>query len=198
MRTRIRAVAGLGLMFGAMCGLPLTTGCLSGEEIEDILDELDDIEFKIEQEVNSIQVEDPRTIPLPDDLDQTIIIDNSVTVIDDISEDVIIAELPDITILGFENLTGLDGYYQYAVDGDIQGIFVLDGETLLLEYPCIGAIELISEDYFDTFDGAFVQGFDIFDAFYTNPEDFFCGDAFIITFGEIGVAVDVSPIDLLP
>lgn len=198
MRTIMQSFTGLGLTLGAMCGLPLATGCLSAEEIEDILDELDDIEFKIEQEVNTIQVEDPRTIPLPGDLDQTIIIDNSVTVIDDISEDVIIAELPDVTILGFENLTGFDGYYQYAVDGDVQAIFVLDGEALLLEYPCIGAIELISEDYFDPFDGTFVQGFDIFDAFYTNPEDFFCGDAFIITFDEIGVAVDVSPIDLLP
>lgn len=190
-------------ILATIAAIPLCTGgCPSSDDIEDILDELDldDIELKIESNVNEIQVEDPRFIQLPDELDNrgdTIIINNNVTIINDIQQDVIIEELPDVTMIGFENLTDFDGYYQYFVDGDLQGIFVFSGETLLLQYPCLSDIELVSEEYFDPFTGVLEDSFDLDNAFFQRPVDFDCGDAFIVTFTNDDVSVDAVAIDLL-
>lgn len=179
------------------------TGCLSEDqldEIEDIIDELDDIEFKIFNQVTNIQQEDPEVIVLPpplQDQGDVIIIDNSVTIINDIHEDVIIEELPDVVMIGFENLTDFDGYYRYLADGELQGIFVFSGETLLLEYPCLSDIELLSEDYFDPDTGVQADSFDINDGLFVNPFDFECGDALFITFDADGIFTDVSAVDLL-
>lgn len=184
----------------AAASLTLMGGCPDADEIEDILDELDDLEIEIDQSVNTIQTVAPRNSDLPDILIEegdTIIIDNSATFITDPSEQLIIEELPDITLVGFENLTGLDAYYQYFVDGEFQGIFVFDGETLLIEYPCLFDIEVVSEEYFDPFTGELVDSFELDGAFFTNPEDFECGDAFILSFSADDIVVDVTPIDLL-
>lgn len=191
--------AKLGLGFLALASMT-SSGCLSGDDLEDILDELDDIEFRIGNEVDIIQTEDPRFINLPPpliDSGDTIIINNDVTIINDIHEDIIIDELPDQTILGFENLTGLDGYYQYLADGVLQGIFVFDGESLLLDYPCLSDVELLSEDYFDPFTGELVESFDDSGSLFVNPFDFECGDLFLFTFDIDGVFAGVEPIDLL-
>lgn len=189
-----------GWSVAVMAALPiLAGGCPSSDDIEDILDELDldDIEFKIESNVDEIQLEDPRFVDLPDDASDTVIINNNVTIINNIQEDIVIEELPDVTLLGFENLTGLDAYYQYFADGDLQGIFVFDGETLLLEYPCLTEIELISEEYFDPFSGVLEESFEIDNAIFERPLDFDCGDAFIVTFTDVDITVDALAIDLL-
>lgn len=184
-----------------LCALTLgvSFGCVGGDELEDIIDELDldDIEIEIENEIGVIQSRDPNAIVLPVALEEEIIIQEEVTIITEISEQLIIEELPDITLVGFENLTGLDAYYTYFADGVLQGVFVFDGETLLLEYPCLFDIEVISEEYFDPFTGEFVDSFDLEGAFFENPFDFDCGDAFIISFFEDAIETEATAIDLL-
>lgn len=189
--------------YGLLCTLALLPICFGGcPNLEDILDELDldDIELRINSNINQLQTVDPRFVDLPPILDgsnNTIIINENVTIINNIREDIVIEELPDVTLLGFENLTGFDGYYQYFVDGDLQGIFVFNGETLLLEYPCLAEIELISEEYFDPFTGILEESFELDNAVFFRPVDFDCGDAFIITFSEDNVSVDSLAISLL-
>lgn len=180
----------------AFSSLLVTGGCPSADEIEDILDELDDIEIEIDQSVNNVQTIVPDDDDLPDVLIQegdTIIIADDATIVTDVSETLIIEELPDITLVGFENFTGLDAYYQYFVDGEFQGIFVFADETLLIEYPCLLDIEIVSEEYFDPFTGEFVEGFDVNEIFF-NPDDFFCGDAFIMTFTADDIFIEVIPL----
>ncbi len=174
-----------------------STGCpFDADEIEDILDELDDIEFVIDREVEVLQRDvfvDPQ--PLRDRGD-TIIINNNVTVINDVREDIIIEELPDLVLLGFENNTIDDAFYVYRVDGVRQSIFVFSGETLLLEYPCPFEVELVSEEYFDPFTGVSVAEFDTF-AIFEEPFDYQCGDALIISFFSDGVDFEATPLELL-
>jgi hypothetical protein len=183
--------------------LALGGGCLDPDELEDILDEIDleELEIRIGNEVNQFQERDPRDIDdLPVDLVEsgdTIIINNNVTIVNNFEEDLIVEELPDITLLGFENDTGFDGYYEYFVDGDFQGILVFDGETLLLEYPCLADVELVGETYFEVDTGIEAESFDIVDGLFLNPEDFFCGEALIFTFDQDGIIAGVEAIDLL-
>lgn len=172
-------------------------GCVDGDDLEDILDELDDIEFEFNQNVDVIQDDDFDTIVLPSALDEEIIIEEEVTVITEIREDIIIEELPDEVIVGLENLTGLDGYYRYLADGVLQGVFVFEGETLLLDYPCLSDLEVLSEEYFDPFTGELVESFDLEGAFFENPFDFECGDAFIITFTPDSIETETTLLDLL-
>jgi len=93
-------------------------------------------------------------------------------------------------------LTGFDMYLTYAADGVIQEVFVFDSETLLLEYPCLDAVQLLTEEDYDAF-GEFVQSFDL-DTDYFNPEDFFCGDALILTLDPFEVSASIEIIDLAP
>lgn len=184
-------VGALALNLGAV------SGCGTGEAIADILDELD---LEIDNSVDVIQTEDPRFVTVPagfEDTGDTIIIDNSVTIIEDVQTDIIVEELPDSLILGFENITGFDVFIQYFADNDLQGILVFDGETLLLDYPCLGSFELISEDDFDPFTGELVDSFDLSGGLFEEGFDYFCGDAVIVTFefDQISTAVDV--IDVL-
>lgn len=179
---------------------PVGGGCGFGEGIADILDELDDIEFRINDSVDVIQTVDPRFAPLPSGLSSsdTIIIDNSVTVVNNVREDIIIAEIPNSLLLGFENLTGFDIYIQYFADNTLQGVLVFDGETLLLDYPCLFSVELISEDDFDVFTGELVDSFDLSGGLFEEGFDYFCGDALIITFEFDQITTFVDVIDLLP
>lgn len=172
-----------------LCG-----GCLSSEDVGNLISSLSDIQVQIDSNVNSVQTEDPRAVVLPPaatSQGDTVIIDNSVTVINNVQQDIIPSNLPDETILGIENQTGFDIYVQYFVDGELQGVFVYDGETLLLDYPCVDTVELVSEDDFDPFTGFQVDAFDL-SAFFTNPEDFSCGDAFIMTIDSEGISASVS------
>ena len=185
--------------FMAVIVLPFGTGC--NTDLAELLDELDldDIEIIINNAINTPQVVDPRVGPLPADFGprgNTIVLSDDAVFVDDVSTDLAGSNLPDITLLGFENITGFDIYIEYIVDGAPQSVFVLDGETVLLEYPCIFDLELLLEEDFDTFDGLFVQAFDLTGTFFLNPDDFFCGDAFIITFDPVAIEAGVEVIDL--
>ncbi|HEY3243820.1 MAG TPA: hypothetical protein VGM03_10755, partial [Phycisphaerae bacterium] len=169
-------VGGLG---GQVC---LVAGCGSGGTIaaggRTVLRAAD----RVIRAVNRVQDEDPRTIALPADAVQrndTVVIEQQTTVITDVHQQLVVEDLPDITLLGIENQTGCDIFVEFFVNGVRQSGFVLDGETVLLEYPCLDTIELDTEDDFDPFTGDFVASFDLTAAVFTNPEDFICGDAFI-------------------
>jgi len=60
-------------------------------------------------------------------------------------------------------------------------VYVYDGETLLLEYPCLNVLELIQEDHVDPY-RLLVESFDLTGTNFFNPDDFICGDAFILNF----------------
>lgn len=181
--------------------LPLTALALVGGcpdiELDDVLEE---IELDLVSQVSPIQTVDPRFATPPvglAELQEQIIIQNNVQVITDVTQDLVVAVLPDITLVGFDNLTGDDLFVQYLADGDVQGILVFSGETLLLEYPCLIEIELLTEDHFDPFTGVLVESFDLEDGLFINPFDFDCGEAVIFTFDPFGVISDVVLIDLL-
>jgi hypothetical protein len=128
----------------------------------------------------------------------TILIDNSVTIIEDPNRDIVVTELPNVTVLGFENDTGWDIYIKYYADNELQGIYVYDGEAPLLNYPCLSVIELISEDDVDPVSGVLIDSFDLTGADFFNPDDFLCGDAFILNFDPESVDARAEVIDLVP
>lgn len=180
----------LAFIVTAFLSLSLVSGC--GEQtFEDALAQLISA-------VDVVQTQ-PQTLP-PVLVEQgdTILIDNSVTIINNPAQDIDPIELPDRTVLGFENDTGWDIYIQYYADDELQGVYVYDGEALLLDYPCLSLIELISEDDVDPDTGELVDSFDLTGADFFNPDDFFCGDAFILNFDPISVNVRTEVIDLLP
>ena len=98
-----------------------------------------------------------------------------------------IVDLPDWTGLSFENYTGWDLYITYYADGVWQDAYVYDGESLLLEYPCLDLIELVSEDDIDPITGLVVDSFDLTGENFFNPDDFLCGDTFILAFDEFSI-----------
>ena len=196
MRFEWKQSAGLSGIL-AVLALTFGSGCPRIDDLDDVIEEIADL---LDQEIEIYQQRDPRQIALPDALvtsGDTVIINNNVNVITDVRQDIVVDVLPDIVLVGFENLTGLDGYYTYFVEDELQSIFVFDGETLLLEYPCLTDIELIAEEYFDPVSGTFIEGFDIDDGLFLNPEDFTCGEALIFTFDVDGIFSELTPIDLV-
>jgi hypothetical protein len=103
------------------------------------------------------------------------------------AQDLIVVDLPDWTELSFENYTGWDLYITYYADGVWQDAYVYDGESLLLEYPCLDLIELVSEDDIDPITGVLVDSFDLTGEGFLNPDDFICGDTFILTFDAFSI-----------
>jgi hypothetical protein len=179
------------IAFAALAGVGVT-GCGVG-----VGGFLADLELRIIRAVDLVQTEDPRTVVLPPSIVErgdTIIIREDVEVIVSIREQLVIETLPDITLLGFENLTGFDIYLTYLADGVVQQVFVFDGETLLLEYFCLDSVQLLVEEDYNVF-GEFVQSFDLFSDYF-NPEDFFCGEALIITLDAIGISASIEVIFL--
>ena len=174
------------LVIAACLSLSLGAGC-SG-----------DIFTRLTDAVGVIQTR-PQTLPpvLVQEGD-TILIDASVTIIDDPAQDIVVVELPDLTVLGFENDTGWDIYIQYFADGELQAVYVYDGEALLLEYPCLSVIELISEDDVDPGSGLLVDSFDLTGNDFFNPDDFICGDAFILNFDPFTINARAEVVDRLP
>lgn len=173
-------------------GACVVMGC--GVQVGDLLA---GIELQLTGSVDRIQTRDPRAIVLPPpivDRGDTIIISDNADVIISVREQLVVEELPDITLLGFENLTGFDMYLTYLADGEVQGVFVFDGETLLLQYFCLDAVQLLTEEDYDAF-GDFVQSFDL-QVDYYNPEDFFCGEALIISLDAFDVSASIEIIDL--
>ena len=155
---------------------------------------------RLANSVGNVQADDPRDVALPHALasaGDTVVINADVHVIVNIEQDLEEVDLPDSTIVGFDNQTGYDLYIRFLADGDLQGVYVYDGDTLLLEYPCLGTIELLSEDDIDPFTGEIFDSFDLFEV-YVNPDDFICGDALILPFEPADVQIVVEYIDLLP
>jgi hypothetical protein len=148
---------------------------------------------------DDLQTEDPRDIELPSMLsveDDEVVIDPNALLITAGAE-LGVAELPDVIVLGFENLTGFDIYVTYRTDGEPQSTYVFAGETLLLEYPCLSDVQLVSEEDFDPLTGFRVWSFAL-DSVFLNPVDFLCGDALLLTFDPEAVSATVERIDLLP
>jgi hypothetical protein len=184
----------------AILALAVCAGC--PEEIDvDVDQEFDSRIAQLVTAAGFIQTQPQVLPPVLVNEGDTIIIDNSVTIIDNPQQDIIFEEVPDINVIGFINETGVDIYVRYFVDmgfGDeLQGIFVYDGETLLLEYPCLDFIALDTEEDIDPFTGELLDEFDLSDAFFFNPEDFFCGDALLFTFDPFTVSVELEFVDLL-
>ena len=157
-----------------------------------------DIAARLTDAVGPIQTR-PQTLPpvLVQEGD-TILIDNRVTIIEDPYRDIIVADLPDRTVLGFENDTGWDIYIRYFADGELQAVYVYAGEALLLGYPCLTVIELSSEDDVDPDTGVLAESFDLTGFAFYNPDDFACGDAFILNFDPDFVNARAEVLDLLP
>ena len=109
-----------------------------------------------------------------------------------------IVDLPDWTGLSFENYTGWDLYITYYADGVWQDAYVYDGESLLLEYPCLDLIELVSEEDIDPYTGLVVDSFDLTGENFFNPDDFICGDTFILTFDVYAISTRAEVGDFLP
>ena len=114
------------------------------------------------------------------------------------AQDLIVVDLPDWTGLSFENYTGWDLYITYYADGVWQDAYVYDGESLLLEYPCLSVIELVSEDDIDPYTGVLVDSFDLTGEDFFNPDDFICGDTFILSFDPDSINARAEVVDLLP
>lgn len=172
------------------------TGCLDADELEDLIDEVGD---ELGDLFDEIQDSDPRLIVLPDevlDRGDTVIIQQDVEIITVVNEQITVEELPDLTLLAFENLSGADLYVRYSVDGVVQAVFVFDGESLLLDYECLDEVELIRQEAFDPLTGVFIDGFDLIDGLFLNDVDFICGDALIFTFDEFGPTATVEPVQL--
>jgi hypothetical protein len=154
---------------------------------------------RLEDAVGTVQTADPYDASLPEELvdeGDAIIIDAGVDVIVDIEQDLPVIDLPDSTVVGFDNQTGWDIYVRFLADDVLQGVYVYDGETLLLDYPCLGAIELLTEDDIDPFTGTLVGSFNL-EGLYVNPDDFICGDAVILPFEPETVYFTVEYIDLV-
>ena len=98
-------------------------------------------------------------------------------------------------LLGIENLTGFDLFVGFNIDDEFQGIFVFNGETVLLEYDCFETIELLFEDDFEPETGVFVEGFDLFDSIFEAGVDFDCGDVLIVTFDVDEIVVFSEPLN---
>ncbi|MDX2198049.1 MAG: hypothetical protein SF069_03655 [Phycisphaerae bacterium] len=190
-------------------GLTLATalvpvGCvdLDGDDLEDIVEEIADL-FDDSIGPTTFIAAEPTVFPpaLVATRPDPVIINNNVTIINDFREDIVVDVVDDINIFVFENATGLDGFYVFLVDGIEQSIFVetpLDGSlsgSLVLEYPCVGSIELLIEEYYDPITGELLDSFDIVDGFFENGFDFFCGEALIFTFDSQGVFAEPTPID---
>ena len=170
----------------------LSAGCVIRvpSELADLADSIDAL-------VGVIQDEDPRDIDLAGDDDDRfdVELDDDAEFIDDIEEDLDLDDLDDIVLLGFENLTGFDLFIGFNIDDEFQGIFVLNGETLLLEYDCFDELELLFEDDFEPETGVFIEEFDLLDSLFEIEVDYECGDALIVTFDLDKIIVVTEPLN---
>ena len=108
-RTRVFSLVSIAMLVTTMGGCP-------DVELDDFLE---DLEININQVVSQVQTVDPTTddlILVGDAADTVVIIEDDADVIVDISNDLIVDELFDINLIGFENLTGFDIYLIFQND----------------------------------------------------------------------------------
>jgi hypothetical protein len=180
-------------VFGTCFAFMAVAGCAGDIDIE-----LEDIVARLTDAAGPIQTRPQELPPVLVQQGDTINIDASVNIIAEPERDIIVVELPNRTVLGFENDTGWDIYVTYYADGQFQGVYVYDREALLLDYPCLSVIELLSEDDVDPNTGVLVDTFDLSGVAFFNPDDFFCGDAFILNFDPNSVTAHAEVVDLAP
>lgn len=162
--------------------LALPGGCrLNLEDLEDIIINLDRDDPLIVEDAGDVFVED------------YYVIEDGATFVSSPSV-IVIEELPDITLLTFDNLTGLDLVIRYFVDDVFQEISILADETIYIEYPCLAVVQLDFEDDYDPLTGFYLGSFDLGDIFVEEGFDYFCGDEIVFTFDFDSVFVDVFPL----
>lgn len=122
-------------------------------------------------------------------------LDNDAEFVDDIEQDLDGEDLDQIVLLGIENLTGFDLLIGFSIDDEFQGAFVLNGETVLLEFDCFETLELLFEDDFEPDTGVFLERFDLFDSIFEAGVDFDCGDALIVTFDVDEIVAFSEPLN---
>ena len=167
-----------------------STGC-----ILPVSNDLANLAESIDALVGVIQSEDPRDIDLFGGDDDLLDVElDGAEFIDDIEDDLDLDDLDEIVLLGIENLTGFDLFIGFNIDQEFQGVFVLNGETVLLEYDCFDAFELLFEDDFEPETGVFIEEFDLFDSRFEIGIDFECGDALIVTFDLDEIVAVTEPL----
>ncbi|MCK4342042.1 MAG: hypothetical protein KAY37_10005 [Phycisphaerae bacterium] len=183
-------------------------GCtLSAADIEDIIrttsSELEGLIDKaataVDEAVGEVQGVDPREAELwsgAEDEDLDFVLDEDATWIDNFDEDLDPENWDEIILVAFDNMTGYDILLEFLVDGEMQSVPVYVDDTLLLAYPCPDRMDLIAEYDFDPTTGELVDSLAYEDTYATNPEDFMCGDLFIVTIDEEGPSGWAEPIDL--
>ncbi len=155
---------------------------------------------QLEQTVAALQDIDPRDIALPAVLvtsDDTVVIEPDVVVISDIQTQLEPVDLSGDTVLGFVNDSGADLFIEFLADGVLQDVFVFDGDTLLLDYPCLTTIDLLSDIEIDPASEEVIATLDLTGVSFFNPDDFVCGEAVLLTFTPGATAIGVDVIDLL-
>ncbi len=154
----------------------------------------------LEQTAVIVQDVDPRDIVLPDSLvilNDSVVIEPDVVVITDIQTQLAGADPTGDTVLGFTNVSGSDLFIEFQADGVVQDIFVLDGDTLLLDFPCLSTIDLLESIEVDPVTGDVLTTLDLTGLTLFNPQDFICGDSVLMTFNPDSVTIGLDVIDLL-
>lgn len=116
------------------------------------------------------------------------------TIIADVSL-IPIEVLPDVTVLTFENLTGVDIVISYFAEGFPEAVLVPDFTFVSIEYvPCLLDVQLDFEDDYHPVTGSYLGSFDLSDILLIEGLDYFCGDEILFTFDPDFVFVDVFPL----
>lgn len=187
MTKRTRSAIGLlALMFMAMPG---AVGCQT--DLTELLKELEGFTLNINSSVNQLQTVDPRdpNFQLPGG--KNLMITDGVDFITDPGNQIDPNGFNDSMLLGFENTSANDMYIEYAVDDEFQSVYVLPGETVLLNYDCASSVSVSLEEDYDSTDYTLVNSLDWSGTTFTNPDDFDCASALIISMD--GVSVNAEP-----
>ena len=180
---------------GSCAALALLTGCnVDSTQLEQLIQQAGD---QVNRTIDNLQNNGPGTFVIPSGATQ----DNwnlapDAQFINNFDQQVTPSEVSDTSFLAFDNQTGFDIYLQYTVDGTGEAIFVADGETALLQYPCIGEVVLDTEDDFDPVTGDAGQTWNFNNVSYSNPYDFGCGDLLLLTINPDGVSQDTTTLNL--
>ena len=192
MKNRTRST--LGILGLAILALPGAVGCQT--DLTEFLQALQSIEININGAVNQLQTRDPRDPDFMVPGGRNLMITEGVDLITDPSDQLDPEGFDDVLLIGFENTSGNDMYIEYTVDASFQSIFVFDGETILLEYPCATTLEVTLEEDYDPTDFMIVNTLDWTGTTFTSPDDFDCASALIITMDGMSVNAEAEVIEL--
>jgi hypothetical protein len=192
MKNRTRST--LGVLCLAILALPGAVGCQT--DLTEFLQALQSIEININGAVNQLQTRDPRDPDFMVPGGKNLMITEGVDLITDPSDQLDPEGFDDVLLIGFENTSGNDMYIEYTVDDEFQSIFVFDGETVLLEYPCASSLEVTLEEDYDPLTFTLVNMLDWTGTMFASPDDFDCASALIITMDGASVNAEPELIDL--